>query len=197
LEARVIEMTKYLASNAFIDWHHPPIRNQAARLADGCGSRIEIAKRCFEWVRDNVKHSYDHQLNPVTCKASDVLLHGTGFCFAKSHLLAALLRANGIAAGLCYQRLRADEDGGSTYILHGLNAAYLPEWGWYRMDARGNKPGIDAQFCPPLEKLAFRADRKLEATFPEIWAEPSDVVVDVLTKYKTFAEVWQNLPDRV
>ncbi len=192
-----METTKYLASNTFIDWHHQSIKVQAARLADGCKSRMEIARRCFEWVRDNIKHSYDYRLNPVTCKASDVLHHETGFCFAKSHLLAALLRANGIAAGLCYQRVKMEEGAGNSYCLHGFNAVHLPEWGWYRMDARGNKPGIDAQFCPPVEKLAFRADTKLEATLPEIWAEPLDVVVEVLTKYKTFGEVVQNLPDRV
>jgi len=38
-------------------------------------------------------------MNPVTCKASDVLIYGTGYCYAKSHLLAALLRANAIPAG--------------------------------------------------------------------------------------------------
>lgn len=26
--------------------------------------------------------------NPVTCRASEVLVHGTGYCYAKSHLLA-------------------------------------------------------------------------------------------------------------
>jgi len=43
------------------------------------------------------------QRDVVTCSASEVLREGTGICFAKSHLLAALLRAVGIPAGLCYQ----------------------------------------------------------------------------------------------
>lgn len=187
---------KFLASTAFIDWHHPSIRDRTAQLADACGSRVEATRRCFEWVRDSIKHSADYQLNPVTCKASDVLLHGTGFCYAKNHLLAALLRANGIPAGLCYQRVRTEEEICDSFCLHGLNAVYLPEWGWYRMDARGNKPGIDAQFCPPVEKLAFRADMKPEAILPGIWAEPLDVVFNVLTKYNTFTDVCRHLPDR-
>lgn len=70
-----------------------------------------------------------------------MLRHRTGFCYAKSHLLAALLRANGIAAGLCYQRLSVN-GGGTPYCLHGLNAVFLKDFGWYRVDARGNKPGI-------------------------------------------------------
>ena len=84
----------------------------------------DIAKSCFEWVRDEIKHSWDYKKNPVTCKASDVLKHGTGYCFAKSHLLAALLRANSIPAGLCYERLSIHDDG-APYSLHGFNAAYL------------------------------------------------------------------------
>jgi transglutaminase-like putative cysteine protease len=67
-------------------------------------------------------------MNPVTCKASDVLIHGTGYCYAKSHLLVALLRANGIPAGLCYQRLTIENDGPS-YCLRGLNAVYLEQHG--------------------------------------------------------------------
>jgi hypothetical protein len=55
-----------------------------------------LEKACFEWVRDEIRHSYDYQMNPVTCRASDVLEYKTGYCFAKSHLLAALLRANQI-----------------------------------------------------------------------------------------------------
>lgn len=190
----ISRMYKYLASTAIINWHDTLIKDLAALLSDKCDSQQDIAKNCFEWVRDNIKHSYDHKLDPVTCKASDVLVHKTGYCYAKSHLLAALLRANGIPAGLCYQRLSL-EGNGSPYCLHGLNAVYLEEFGWYRIDARGNKPGVDARFCPPVEKLAFLANSKLEADLPEIWAEPLVEVVNILIKSKTYLEVYNNLPD--
>ena len=39
--------------------------------------------------------------------------------------------------------------------LHGLNAIWLAEFGWYRVDARGGKPGIATRFAPPVEQLAF------------------------------------------
>jgi len=141
-------MKKYLKSTEIIDCSNPSIIKLAGKLSAGATSDEVFAKKTFEWVRDNIKHSYDFRLNPVTCKASDVLLHKTGYCYAKSHLLAALLRANGIPAGLCYQRLSIDGQG-SPYSLHGLNAVHLKDFGWYRIDARGNKPGVDAQFCPP------------------------------------------------
>jgi transglutaminase-like putative cysteine protease len=122
------------------------------------------------------------------------LEHATGYCYAKSHLLAALLRANAIPAGLCYQRLSLDGEG-APYCLHGLNAVWLSEHGWYRIDARGNKPGVDAQFLPPLERLAFSINESLEADLPEIWPEPLPVVTKVLTESATIEVVYANLPD--
>ncbi len=141
-----------------------------------------------------MRHSHDFALPVVTCRASDVLRERAGYCYAKSHLLAALLRVNGIPAGLCYQRLKRDGDG-SRYSLHGLNAVYLPAFGWYRVDPRGNKPGVDAQFTPPVEKLAWPATLPGEADLPEIWAEPLPVVVEALMSYPTADLVWEHLPD--
>ncbi len=187
-------MERFLASTRVIDWRTPSVLEQAHSLTKDCEGDEAVAKTCFDWVRDEVRHSWDYRQNPVTCKASEVLAHRTGYCYAKSHLLAALLRANGIPAGLCYQRLSVNDDG-APYCLHGLNAVYLQRHGWYRVDARGNKPGIDAQFMPPRERLAFAINEKQEADFPEIWAEPSLSVVAVLEGYETVKAVHENLPD--
>ncbi|MCG7893471.1 MAG: transglutaminase family protein [Candidatus Thiodiazotropha taylori] len=187
-------MKEYLASTDLIDWKHPDILRKAKALSQGLGDQAAIAKACFEFVRDKIKHSNDFKLNPVTCKASDVLKHKTGYCYAKSHLLAALLRANGIPAGLCYQRLTIEDDK-PPFCLHGLNAVYLPEFGWYRIDARGNKQGVEAQFTPPREQLAFPVVVQGEADFSEVWPEPLMEVVRVLTESETYQEVADNLPD--
>lgn len=184
----------YLQASTWIDLEHSAVRAKALALAEGCTSVADVAERCFTFVRDEIQHSLDHGRNPVTCRASDVLHHGTGYCYAKSHLLAALLRANGIPAGLCYQRLSVGK-GGAPYCLHGLNAVYLPEQGWYRIDARGNKPGVFAAFTPPREQLAFAIVESDEADLPEIWAEPLDVVVQVLSRYSDVFEAAHALPD--
>lgn len=187
-------MDRYLDSSEYIDWKHPLVAAKAAALAEGAASDEAVAKRCFEFVRDSVQHSWDFRKNPVTCKASDVLIHATGYCYAKSHLLAALLRANGIPAGLCYQRLTIATYG-PPYCLHGLNAVYLKRYGWYRVDARGNKPGVAAAFDPPMERLAFPIVDALERDFPEIWAEPLPPIVKALTQNETVAQVYDTLPD--
>src|SRR5580704_18493046 len=162
-------MEEFLKSTEVINWTHPAVSSKAIELSRGTTDVQEIARRCFEWVRDNIQHSSDFKRNPVTCVASEVLAAGTGYCYAKSHLLAALLRANGIPAAFCYQRLSLDETG-PPFSLHGFNAVYLPEFGWYRMDSRGNKSGVDAQFCPPVERLAFKLSHPEERDFPEILA---------------------------
>lgn len=187
-------MNRYLESSEHIDWRHPSVVAKAVELASGGGSDVDIVQRCFEFVRDTIKHSWDYRQGPVTCNASDVLQHGTGYCYAKSHLLAALLRANGIPAGLCYQRLTIETDG-PPYCLHGLNAVHLKQFGWYRIDARGNKSGVSAAFSPPIERLAFGVINSAERDFPEIWAEPLPLIIKTLTEHKTVEEVFKNLPD--
>jgi len=187
-------MNKYLEVSEYIDWKDSDILKLAKELSNDSSDELEVTNRCFEWVRDNIKHSWDYKMNPVTCKASDVLKHGTGYCYAKSHLLAALLRANNIPAGLCYQRLSINDDG-APYSLHGLNTVYLKEFGWYRIDARGNKQGVDAQFTPPYEQLAFPINEPEERDFSEIWSRPLDVVINALLSHQTVEEVANNLPD--
>jgi transglutaminase-like putative cysteine protease len=187
-------MNQYLAASEFIDFDHQLVARKAQELADESREQHDLIKRCFHFVRDAIKHSVDYKLNPVTCKASDVLRHGTGYCYAKSHLLAALLRFHGIPTGLCYQRLSLHGHG-APYCLHGLNAVHLPEIGWYRLDARGNKAGVDAQFCPPREAVAFAVLDSCERNLAEIWGEPLPVVVNALTRYTTYEQVLQHLPD--
>jgi transglutaminase-like putative cysteine protease len=190
-------MEEYLVSTDVIDWRQPDVLRLARQLADGTtGTMEEVARRCFEWVRDEIDHSVDFQRSEVTCRASEVLAARTGFCYAKSHLLAALLRANGIPAALCYQRLSIDGTG-APFCLHGLNAVYLPEHGWYRADPRGNKSGVDAQFTPPTERLAFAIDLPGEADLPDLYAEPLAAVVDTLRRYENASTVAANLPDIV
>ncbi len=133
-------------------------------------------------------------MNPVTCCASEVLKHKTGYCYAKSHLLGALLRANSIPAGFCYQILSVYDDG-APYCLHGFNAVYLPQYGWYRMDARGNKKGVNAQFMPPQEQLAYSLNFPEEIDCKTIFAKPLPIIIQALQAYNEWDNLLKNLPD--
>jgi transglutaminase-like putative cysteine protease len=195
---------EFLASTDVVDWYHPDVQTAAWFLAGGETDPMKIAKRAFEWVRDEIQHCIDFERNELTCRASEVLAHGTGFCYAKSHLLAAVLRANRIPVGFCYQRLSID-GAGPPFCLHGLNAVWLPDYGWYRVDARGNrpcgnKPGfggaeINAQFDPPHEQLAFTTQLPGERMLPEILAEPLQTVISTLRQHATVDAARVALPD--
>ncbi len=165
-----MDTTPFLSASDIVDYHHPSI----AKLASDLRAPLPdiTAKDCFEWVRDHIQHSIDFKREETPYVASDVLAVGTGFCTAKSHLLVALLRANGIPAGFCYQRLTFDGPN-PPYCLHGFVAVWLKGHGWYRCDARGNsKPGVRCEFTPGHETLAYPIQYPGECTYPEVWAEP-------------------------
>jgi transglutaminase-like putative cysteine protease len=184
----------YLAATAVIDSDSPAIIAAANAIAGDAIDDDEIASRLFVWVRDCVQHSSDHRNPVVTCVASDVLRHRAGFCYAKSHLLAALLRARGIPAALCYQRLAEDQTG-ATFFLHGLVAIHLRRHGWYRVDPRGNKPGVAAEFCSPMERLAYVPSLPGERDIPERFSDALACVVDTLRRWPTADAVRAHLPD--
>ena len=87
-------------------------------------------------------------------------------------------------------------DDGAPYCLHGLNAVFLPEHGWYRIDARGNRPGVDARFEPPVERLAFPLDLPGERDLPGYYPDPLPEVVAALTAYDDAQVLLKHLPDR-
>ncbi|MPN62278.1 hypothetical protein SDC9_210025 [bioreactor metagenome] len=73
-----------------------------------------------------------------------------------------------------------------------MNAVYLKDLDkWVRLDARGNKPGVDAQFSIHEEKIAWPANKERgEEDHPVIFKEPNPVVVEVLKKSTTRKEMW-------
>ena len=123
------------------------------------------------------------------------MAEGTGICYAKSHLLAAMSRAVGIPAGLCYQQFRRVPEYGG-YGLHGLNAIYLAsEAQWVTVDPRGNKPGVDARFSLAGDGLAFPPDpEKGEFLYETIFVDADPAVVDFLERSDDLLESWPDLP---
>ena len=183
-----------------IDFRSAPVQRKAASLVANYASELELIEKTFVFVRDSIAHSVDCGGTAVTCSASEVLHVGQGLCYAKAHLLAALLRANGIAAGFCYQMLGFDDERDPHRVLHGLNAVWISERQiWRRLDARGNKPGVDAQFLPEgPEQLAFTVHPQCgEVDYPYIFTEPDPNVVLTLRNHSSLAQLLPNLPQRL
>ena len=157
------ERELYLASTECIDFDNTLIQEKVAVLKEISGSALDYIRRTYEFVRDEIPHSWDIRATVVSKKASDVLMNKTGICWTKSCLLSALLRANDIPSGISYQLLtRADSDDSEGYIIHALNTVYIEELDkWIRLDTRGNKENVHAQFSVDEEKLAFPVREEL------------------------------------
>ncbi|MFJ5219083.1 transglutaminase family protein [Streptomyces sp. NPDC088354] len=184
----------YLAADEVIDHGHPLVRETAARLRAAAPTPHDYARAAYVFVRDTIPHSADSGDPRVTWRASDVLDRRTGICHAKSHALVALLRAEGIPAGLCYQRLTDDD--GNNPLVHGLIALRLAGHDrWARQDPRGNKPGVDARFSLREERLAWvpRPERG-ECDYPGLYPGPPRAVLRALRTAADRAHLWRLLP---
>lgn len=194
-----IDLDAYLLASDVVDYEHETIQAIVHHFSQQITQPSDRAKIVYEFVRDQIPHSFDIQSKVVTCNASEVLKYREGICFAKAHLLAAILRGLGIPTGFCYQRLVFSDEDLTRLTLHGLNAIYLKDWQrWVRVDARGNKPGVQAEFDLEQEKLAFEVRPELnELDDRTIYAQPKDEVVKALRRCKNLAELTLCLPDMI
>lgn len=181
----------YLKKSEVIDFDNRLIVDKCLELQKGTGDEISLIKKVYEFVRDEIHHTGDIGEMSVTCKASEVLEASHGICCAKAHLFAAMLRYFGVPAGFCYQKLSSSRDINIKF-LHGLNAVYLKDLDkWIRLDARGNKPGRDAQFSIYEEKISKKINKELgEEDSPVIFAEPNPTVIEILKTSKDMKELW-------
>lgn len=135
---------------------NPYIQEKVQELKDQSSDDADYIERAYIFVRDEIPHSWDMQTNIVSRTASDALINKTGICWAKSCLLAALLRANGIPSGISYQLLTIAEDDSFGHIVHALNTVYIEDSNkWIRIDARGNAGNCDDEFSLEKDNLAF------------------------------------------
>jgi len=189
----------YLNELEMVDYSHSLIGEKASELFTGLVDEIEIVRAAFTYVRDSIAHSFDIQGSRVTCKASEVLFYGHGICHAKANLLAALLRSQGIPTGFCYQRLTKGDTPDTGYCIHSLIGVYLKTLDrWIRLDARGNKLGVNAQFCLEQEKLAFPIRPEYqEEEYPLIYTEPNINTVAALQQSTDCQMLYENQPDHL
>lgn len=186
----------YLKEDEVIDFTNDYIVQLANKLYENIDNEIEYIKKVYEYVRDNVFHSADINEDMITRAASEVLKAGHGICFAKSHLLSALLRCKSIPTGFCYQKISLNEGITPVLVYHGLNGVYIKELKrWIRLDARGNKNGVNAQFSIEEEQLAYAicVEKGEEDDFM-VYPNPDIKILGKLKQNKTRTQLWHNLP---
>jgi transglutaminase-like putative cysteine protease len=153
---------------AFVDSDTPAIRAFARTAA---GRRTELRERAvalYYAVRDRVVYTpYCDFRSPDTYRASAVLAKGAGFCVGKAALLAAVARADGIPARLCFAdvrnhlctpRLRALV-GGDVFYYHGYVELALGQR-WVKAT-----PAFDLALCERFGVLPLEFDGREDSVF--------------------------------
>lgn len=190
---------EYLEKTEYVDYDDPGIRNVAERLRNQAKDELSLIRDTFYFVRDEIKHSWDAQDSRVTVTASDALREGVGICWAKSNLLAALLRANGIPAGFSYQRLTLGDTPDTGFCIHAMNTVYVKSLNkWIRLDARGNKEGVNAEFSVEEEQLAFQIKSEGEIDYHDNHSYPDKSLMKVLRESTDAIDMYlHHLPDQL
>ncbi|OXM82855.1 transglutaminase-like domain-containing protein [Paenibacillus rigui] len=172
----------YLVESEEVDFSHSSIKDKAAEISSVSASEEEFVQKAYEFVRDEISHSWDIQSTKITCKASEVLYFQEGICYAKSNLLCAILRSKGIPTGFCYQKLTIGDTPDTGYCIHALNAVFLKsQQKWIRLDARGNKNGVHAEFSLDEERLAFVVREEYnEVDYAIIYKNPNAKTINTL-----------------
>lgn len=180
-----------------IEYRTPFIQQRIKDIEAQSTDLKERTKIAFEIARDEVLHSFDTQNPEVSISGEEALKTCNGICFAKAHLLATLLRGMKIPTGFCYQRvLRDGKNPESGHALHGLNAVYFEEVGWFRVDPRGNKAGIDSQFNWQEEQLAYPIRPELgEVDYETVFTHPLESVIESMRRSETSQALFFNRPE--
>lgn len=199
----LIQMNKdlqaYLKESNVIDFSHPLIQEKVKEFTRLGKTKEEQAELAFNFARDEIKHSFDIDGTVVTTTASEAMEEKEGICFAKAHVLAALLRVMGIPTGFCYQRVTKKGTPEFGYALHGLNAIYSEDTNtWFRVDPRGNKPGISSEFNTHEEKLAYPIRLELdEIDYPYVYSEPLEEAIFSLENATDCKELYLHRPEEI
>ena len=170
----------------------------ARELTQACRTPLQSAQVLFAWVRDEVPYNFTPTLpDRAAWSASQSLVRRDGFCQQKAVLLAALLRAVGIPAGLGFQHVRdhmlldtrfeAHLPSG-LILFHGCTMVHL-DGVWRVADAT-----LDRDLCHRrgyrLVELAAQGDALLPAT--DLRGTPH---FDFIARYETYADLPETVSD--
>lgn len=192
-----MNLSEFLKENEYVNYTAENIVLKAEELFKGIDNDIEKTKTAYEYVRDEISHSFDIKAKIITTKASDVLKYKTGICHAKANLLAALLRSQNIPTGFCFQHITLADDNSLGYCVHAYNGVYLQNK-WIKLDARGNTNGKNAQFSLEEPMLAFPNRSEYDEYFWKgIYASPHMDTMKMLEHAKTIQDIIDNIPDCV
>ena len=183
-----------LGASDVIEAEAPAILELANRVA-GDAEGAEAARLLFEWVRDEIEYDMSPELSSRDdWKATSTLERGYGFCQQKAVLLAALLRAREIPAGLVFQDLLDHKIpphyveflGSQRLEAHGLTCAFL-DGSWLRLDPTLPRAFVERKHYRLVE---FDGEHDAVLALTDVGGEPHFEVVEELGS-------WADLPEEI
>jgi transglutaminase-like putative cysteine protease len=189
----------YLTPTKIIDSNHKSIQDYAARIVGGSTDPIEIAKKLYLAVRDNIRYDpYSPFYLPEHYRASFVLERGRSFCVPKASLLSALARACGIPSRVGFADVRnhlatkqlTDFMGGSTlFVYHGFVELYL-DGRWVKATPAFNRELCEKHQVVPLEFngredslfQAYNLEKKKFMEYVEFHGVYADIPVSIIVE---------------
>lgn len=191
------DISDYLENSDVIDFDHPLVAQTAEQLTYGLKDNLSKARAIYKFTRDHIFNSSDINATSVTKTASEVLDKGHGICFAKAHLLAALMRASGIPAGFCYQ-IRYDNDL-ERLVVHGFNGVYIQELdSWVRIDACMHVDVNDWGFDPFKDSTVRSIQEDIgESDDYNVYQSPSKKLLKALSVSDTLEELLNLIPSEI
>ncbi len=200
------EFLPYLAATEIIDSNHKTIQDYAVRIVCGEEDAVEIAKKLYLAVRDDIRYDpYSPFYLPEHYRASLVLRRGRGFCIPKASLLCAVGRACGIPSRVGFANVRnhlatkqlIDFMGSDIFVYHGFVEFYL-EGKWVKATPAFNKDLCLRHKVEPLEFngredsifQAYNSENKKFMEYIEFLGSYADIPVDGIVRsfQKTYGE---------
>ena len=188
---------RFLEETEYVDWKDMLITRETSQTIIGCKTDEDKVKAVFEFVRDGITNAMNIDSVALPWTASTTVRAMVGTDDSKAMVFAAMVRALGIPAGFCYQRLTVVDDDSEGYYLHCYNAVYL-DGKWIKVDASGRLGARDATFCKIEPDLAF-IPREVygESNISGIFARPYEKSMDVLKSAERISDIIFGLPDTI
>jgi len=182
---------EFLLPTEFIDSDSQEVRKFALEAVNGAQTQREKAVRLYYAVRDGIYYD-PYRIEPTRhgFKASTILKQGYGYCVAKAIVLAAALRAEGIACKLHFADVRnhlatarlKEMMQTDIFYYHGYNDIFLDNR-WIKVT-----PAFNLSLCEKFRVKPLEWDGTHDAVF-----QPFDLEgrrhMEYITDHGSFADV--------
>ncbi len=164
--------SEFLADEDILQIGHPTITKARGDALDGETDPLIMARRIFDWVRDNV----EYEIGGGWDDAVTVIERGSGSCSEYAFVFTALCRSAGLPARWTGALVRGGPASGPgpyrDYSHHRWVEVYLPRIGWVHCDAAGGTWGyipngylIISQTSGPSDRMGLDYDASCEWSF--------------------------------